>query len=595
MEEEKERLVKEKQERERLLLEKLRIEALEKERKEADERRKKEIEQKKKEEEEKKIEIENFKRKQLEEYEKNKERNIYDQIKNELAKIKEEDEKMKEKIEKERKRKSLLQQIQNEISRIKKSDVADDEIDEEIDDETPSWLKKVISSKNKELTKNNNNDSHLKTKGDSITTDLNEIDNDNLQDTPAWIKIFQERSERLQKSQASVLQNVTSPPQMIAKTKKTELEERKEALEVEQEIKSQKTFMTLDYETAISQNEAIVQKSVKDLKTQLESAKHTPKEDKPVEKRSEKTVVDRVRKVKSMLLDGDRGKKNETEKDKKTDISKDKAKKIKTLFETTGAEDEKVKIKPKKPKRKYIRPLNNEFENQPERKTSDQRDWKWKHKSVAELYNYINSNKEHIPESITNMTEDKRVEVQKEEPVQQSELLDSLEFESYIESIHEYIGQKDLDDTEACFKDTLKAYLSLIEDDSKEKKKKTKIPEKKNLSLTNTSELKNKLEESIQKDSTNLKKDVLIGKVDTAFLSRSEETKEFPKQNVTRDMTKSIVSKYENIGIKEEPRELYSMKRKLIPCKPDVDTNSWKKKEVEYQWKYKQNNIEQLK
>ena len=36
------------------------------------------------------------------------------------------------------------------------------------------------------------------------------------------------------------------------------------------------------------------------------------------------------------------------------------------------------------------------------------------------------------------------------------------------------------------------------------------------------------------------------------------------------------------------------MKRKLITCKPDVDTSSWKKKQVEYQWKYKQNNIDQL-
>ena len=593
MEEEKERLVKEKQERDRLLQEKLRIAALEKEQKEADERRKKEIERNKKEEEEKNKEIENFKRKQLEEYEKNKERNIYDQIKNELAKIKEEDEKMREKIEKERKRKSLLQQIQNEISKIKKSDTTDDDFHEGIDNETPGWLKKVISSKNKELTKHNS-DSHIKTKGD-LTLDLNEINHDNLQETPAWIKIFQERSERLQKSQSNVLQNVTSPSQMIAKTKKKHLEERKETFEVEQENKSQKTFMTLEYETAISQNEAIVQKSVKDLKTQLESAKHTQKEDKPIEKRSDKTVVDRVRKVKSMLLDVDRGKKNETKSAKKTDISKDKAKKIKTLFETNGADDEKITIKPKKPKRKYIRPINDEFENKPERKTSDQKDWKWKHKSVTEMYNYINSNKKHIPESITNMTEDKSVEVLKEESVQQHELLDSLEFESYIESIHDYIGQIDHDDTEACFKDTLKAYLSLIEDESKEKKKKPKITEKKNLLLTNTMELKNKLEESIQKDSTNLRKDVLVGKVDTAFLSRSEETKEIPKQNVTRDMTKSIVSKYENIGIKEESRELYSMKRKLIPCKPDVDTSSWKKKEVEYQWKFKQNNIEQLK
>ena len=592
MEEEKERLIKEKQERERQLQEKLRIEAIERERKEADERKRKEIERKKKEEAEDKIKLEELKRKQVEEYEKNKERNIYDQIKNELAKIKEEDEKMKEKIEKERKKKSLLQQIQNEISRIKKKDVYDDNVDEVIDDETPSWLKKVINSKNKELT-NHNNDSQPETNvhKNSNQTTHNESVIDDLQDTPAWIKIFQERSEKLHNS---YIQSCPSPK--VAKKTTNELEEKEEATEVELEKKIQRTYIpcSLDYETAISQNEAIVQKSVKDLKNQLETAKHRPKEDKPAQKRKDKTVVDRVRKVKSMLLDVDKGKKDEIKSDKKADISKDKAKKIKTLFETTNKEEEKDKIKPKKPRRKYIRPTNNEIDSQPERKTSENKDWKWKHKSVSELYNYINSNKKHIPESITNLTGDNRIQTGKEESVQQDELLDSLEFESYIDSIHDYIGQIDNDDTESCFKDTLKAYLNLIEDDSKERRKKPKEIEKKTLMLANTSELKNRLEESIQKDSTNQKKEILVGKVDTTFLSRAEEAKEFPRQTVTRDVTKSIVCKFETIGTQEEPRELYSMKRKLIPCKPDVDTSSWKKKQVEYQWKYKQNNIEQL-
>ena len=36
------------------------------------------------------------------------------------------------------------------------------------------------------------------------------------------------------------------------------------------------------------------------------------------------------------------------------------------------------------------------------------------------------------------------------------------------------------------------------------------------------------------------------------------------------------------------------MKRKLIPCKEDIDTSSWKKQQVEQQWKYKQKSIKEL-
>merc|ERR1712137_188187 len=113
---------------------------------------------------------------------------------------------MKEKIEKERKKKSLLQQIQNEISRIKKKDVNDDNVEEVIDDETPSWLKKVIHSKNKELT-NHNNDLQPETNVHNLTNH-NESVIDDLQDTPAWIKIFQERSEKLHNS---YIQSCPSP------------------------------------------------------------------------------------------------------------------------------------------------------------------------------------------------------------------------------------------------------------------------------------------------------------------------------------------------------------------------------------------------
>ena len=111
---------------------------------------------------------------------------------------------MRIKIEKERKKKSLLQQIQNEISRIKgveKDQEEEEECRSIIDDETPPWLKMVIHSQHKDLKKDMNKESLILEK--SYTTDLSmsHVDSSSEADTPSWIKIFQERSEKLKKMQ----------------------------------------------------------------------------------------------------------------------------------------------------------------------------------------------------------------------------------------------------------------------------------------------------------------------------------------------------------------------------------------------------------
>ena len=598
MEEERERLVREKEERERVHQEQLKREAMEKERKEKEARIKLEREREEREAEMQRIREEEFTRKQLEEYEKNKEKNIYDQIKNELAKIKEEDDKMKAKIEKERKKKSLLQQIQNEISRIKGDEKSvKDEIDYEIDDETPPWLKMVMSSKNKEMKKEKKQ--QVSTENATAQNIVMSLPEDvEAFDTPAWIKIFEERSKKL-----NLLKTDNQQRQAKKREVKYEVENVPDSPitddDNDKDIKAPRPTISLnfaDYESAIAQNEAIVQKSVKDLKIQLENNKSANEEAGKVKRRTEKSVVDRVRKVKSMLLES--GKKEDAQQkddEVKAKVSKGKAKNIKNIFEKSINSDTE-NIKPRKPKRKYIRPsIQTEDTVGKFQHKAEEKDWKWKHKSVSELYNYINKNKEHIPSSITKLTE---ISAQTNNNINEycsnPNYDEDIEFDSYLSSIHEYIGEKDKNDTESCFKDTIKAYLNLIEDDKEQKNISTQQKVQKNIALTSTSDLKTRLSESFQKNQTLLKRDVSVGKIDASFLSKPDDVKDLKKIEVSKEMTKNIIGKYENINNFEAPNELYSMKRKLIPSTPDVDTDGWKKKQVQHQWKYKQKNIEDL-
>jgi len=51
---------------------------------------------------------------------------------------------------------------------------------------------------------------------------------------------------------------------------------------------------------------------------------------------------------------------------------------------------------------------------------------------------------------------------------------------------------------------------------------------------------------------------------------------------------------FEKIPVQDVVKPLYSMKRKLVVSKPNVDTMAWKKQQTEYQWKYKQKAISDL-
>ena len=122
--------------------------------------------------------------------------------------------------------------------------------------------------------------------------------------------------------------------------------------------------LNIDYETAIANNEAIVQKSVKDIKSKLENSEHKVQNTESTVVNRTTKVVDRVRKVKSLLLEGGQ-KELRQEKEKDLRISKGKAEKIKGFFENTKTDDHKkpAYTKPKKPKRKFMKPIAQPFEN----------------------------------------------------------------------------------------------------------------------------------------------------------------------------------------------------------------------------------------
>ena len=140
------------------------------------------------------------------------------------------------------------------------------------------------------------------------------------------------------------------------------------------------------------------------------------------------------------------------------------------------------------------------------------------------------------------------------------------------------------------FKDTIVAYLDLI--DANPRKNITEKPKERKMFSVNTAAVKGLLE--TEKVYETEKKDKLIGKVDTSFLFKETEASKC-SENTSKINIKSIRSKYEDLGLVEEPKELYSMKRKLkvVPQAPETNIPS-KQEQVQYQWKYKQKGIEEL-
>ena len=581
MEAERKRLVEEKQKREQQERERIQKE-------EEEERLRKERKEKER-EEAKYIEIkEEARQREIREQAKAAvvpEVDIFTKIQHELAKIKEEDEKMKVKIEKERKRKELQRQIQEEIDRIRTDNTQqENKSDYTFDfDDTPEWVKMIMKSQSKEEIDSKSLDtSPLAT----TVASSNQSDSPESEDKPAWIKIFQERSANLE-----AMKKESELKEKKKTEKKSNILEDK-STKNNQSIEKSKTLAEFDFDLKISKNESLVQKSVSSVKCQFESqGKET--EIIEVKKRTgTQKVTDRVRKVKSLLLDGGNSNKIEKEINKKR-VATAKADKIKGFFEQRNSEEKtEIPKAPHRPKKKLVKlPMVQAEENNTKPPLVE---WKWKQKDVSELYNIINKNRSHIPDKLAQKASSTITSISSNiEENEQNIELDVNEYETYMETVYKYVDEKDTDETESCFKDTIKAYMDLIDEAPKTEGKGKSRAKPKSFSV-NTAAVKEILEGNNRTEHFKVSRDISVGRIDTTIFSKDKEEEKKPTRPVSHDNIKNMKMKYEELNAEEGPKELYSMKRKLMPSQPDIDTNVWKKKQVEHQWKYKQKGIEEL-
>ena len=93
---------------------------------------------------------------------------------------------------------------------------------------------------------------------------------------------------------------------------------------------------------------------------------------------------------------------------------------------------------------------------------------------------------------------------------------------------------------------------------------------------------------------TNIGFYILSGKVDSSFLCKNDSESSKKSELVTKDLCKNITSRYEKFAQEKVEKPLYSVKRKPVVLKKDVDTMQMKKQQTEYQWKYKQKTISEL-
>merc|ERR1719376_1717785 len=111
----------------------------------------------------------------------------------------------------------------------------------------------------------------------------------------------------------------------------------------------------------------------------------------------------------------------------------------------------------------------------------------WKEKNVSELYDFINTNKHHVPASLAQKADKsfRKEDSNKIERTNNNDIditMEEDELDNYIETIHKYVEQKDADETESCFKDTIVAYLDLIDENPRKKTNQAKqVKPKKNI------------------------------------------------------------------------------------------------------------------
>ena len=458
-------------------------------------------------------------------------KNIQEQIRLELEKIQYEEAKQSEKIQKENKRRELTRKIQEEIEKINSCGTPKEE-------ETPAWIKMIMKQKEKE-----SKISFHPLDNTEETGSLKEVVE---LDTPKWIQIFQEKSKRLEDLQRK--QVPSSSP-----------------ITLKEEVKAKENIMGFKQE-----------KSKSAVLSHLPTIKDIPAEKGTTMRSKSSNVKDRVRKVKSLILDSEPKVTKE-----KIKVEKDKANKIKKLFESKPI---KTKKEVKQPKQKIVQvPF---IEVHPKTPTKLEKEWKWKSKNSSELYEFINENKEYVPETLT-----KRAETNLKTEENYVPEVSEDQFEEYIDDLHTYLKEEDNNECETVFKETILAYLDLIDDKPIDI---DKVKSKQKSSLE-PGKLKNMVKqlETLQKEENPLK-DMQVGKIDASFLNRTENQR-MEHQYVSTDVCSNLKSKYETLSTVEDgPKPLYSMKRKIIPVADNIDSMSWKKQHTEYQWKYKQKDISEL-
>ena len=380
---------------------------------------------------------------------------IHERIRQELEKLKQEEEAQRQKILRENKKRELMLQIKDQISQINSINVANTL-------NTSSWLNSSVETS-------------PEVKGSTTLQDDLEI--------PRWIQIFNEKSKDLE-----------------AKAKKQEEEKKKRA----EKAKAEQKYDFDDEEPVKLRNK---------------------------EEKTKTTMKDRMRKVKSMIVDST-DKKQKQEKRKSTIVKKT------TVKDFADFIAEKGDLLPSELKSKAQNLLTTKTEN------------------TAVLTGDPNMN----------------------------------EFNSYMDSLKSYLNEQDNNENESAFKQTISAYLDLLE--TKEERNSLDQAEKK-IGKVDTSFLFENNQKQTQSQQ------VKVGKLDTAKIENLVKEKEIVQENkIIPEIKSATTSKLKNLFEQEEANQEFErviVKQKLIQDSFAPNNDAAPIKEApKYEWKYKQKTLEEL-
>jgi hypothetical protein len=394
---------------------------------------------------------------------------IHERIRMELEKLKKEEEKQQEQILKDRKKKELIKQIQEELNKIRETS------DSKESDDTPQWIKMVT---NPSLRKQKEKPMELNYTEIKERSHKEEQTSDNYDiQPPKWIQIFQEKSKKIEQLKKDFFQKKQS------NFLTTDDRNNSEPLDKFKEVKEKNCDNSCD-------------KSLECLKSPAEP--RSLKEESVLDNRKSFPIENKVQKAKSMLFIRET---NKDEEDKNTvQVKKHKASAIKELFESKLPSVKPKKPLEKQPKKKIVTVPEKQTEDI--NRTKENKKWKWKEKDSKDLYVYINSNKKYVPEVLLTKAKEgleKQFSQSEDEIFHQQAL-----FDDYISKIENYIEQETKNETETIFKETLVAYLDLIDDQPRRTEQNVDKFSRSNLmSLSNASVIRDKFENV--SDSKNIK------------------------------------------------------------------------------------------